>query len=98
VSPAARVLAGAVRLYRGVREVRPGLPTCRYVPSCSAYGLEALETHGAVRGSWLTVRRICRCNPWGGYGYDPVPEARPPGRLPSGRPHGLRESSSAWLS
>ena len=77
MSPAARVLAGAVRLYRGVREVRPGLPTCRYFPSGSAYGLEALETHGAVRGSWLTLRRICRCNPWGGHGYDPVPEARP---------------------
>jgi len=79
VSPASQVLAGAVRAYRWVRRtIRPGLPTCRYIPSCSAYGLEALETHGAVRGSWLTLRRVCRCNPWGGYGYDPVPEARRP--------------------
>jgi uncharacterized protein len=76
VSPVARLLAVAVRLYRAVREVRPGLPTCRYFPSCSAYSLEALETHGAVRGSWLTVRRLGRCSPWGGHGYDPVPEAR----------------------
>ena len=44
MSPAARILAGAVRVYRGVREVRPGLPTCRYIPSCSAYGLEALSS------------------------------------------------------
>ena len=76
MSPASRILAGAVRVYRGVRgAIRPGVSTCRYIPSCSAYGLEALETHGAVRGSWLTLRRVCRCNPWGGYGYDPVPEA-----------------------
>ena len=79
MSPAARLLAGAVRGYRWVRcTIRPGLPTCRFIPSCSAYGLEALETHGAVRGSWLAFRRVCRCNPWGGYGYDPVPEVRRP--------------------
>ena len=79
MSPAARLLAGAVRGYRWVRcTIRPGLPTCRFIPSCSAYGLEALETHGAVRGSGLALRRVCRCNPWGGYGYDPVPEVRRP--------------------
>jgi putative membrane protein insertion efficiency factor len=43
------------------------------VPSCSQYAVEALEGHGAARGGWLAFRRICRCHPWGGFGYDPVP-------------------------
>lgn len=46
---------------------------CRYQPSCSHYAAEALSRHGAIRGSWLTARRILSCNPWGGAGYDPVP-------------------------
>jgi putative membrane protein insertion efficiency factor len=75
VSPASRLLAAPVRAYRAVRgALRPGVSTCRFIPSCSAYGLEALETHGAVRGSWLTLRRLGRCHPFGGHGYDPVPE------------------------
>lgn len=49
---------------------------CRYEPSCSAYGLEALKVHGPVKGLWLTLRRISRCHPWGGMGYDPVPPRR----------------------
>lgn len=49
--------------------------SCRFQPSCSAYAIEALETHGPLRGSWLSVCRIVRCNPWGGSGYDPVPPA-----------------------
>lgn len=46
---------------------------CRFHPTCSAYAIEALERHGAVRGSWLAVKRIARCNPWSGGGFDPVP-------------------------
>lgn len=49
-------------------------PRCRFYPSCSVYGLEALQIHGACKGSLLTVKRICRCHPWGGSGYDPVPK------------------------
>jgi hypothetical protein len=48
-------------------------PSCRFSPSCSAYAIEALERYGAARGGWLTVKRLCRCHPFGGRGYDPVP-------------------------
>ena len=48
-------------------------PRCRYIPTCSQYALEAVQTHGAVGGVWLSTKRICRCHPWGGSGYDPVP-------------------------
>lgn len=52
-------------------------PRCRFHPSCSEYALDALELHGAGRGTWLAVRRVLRCHPWGGSGLDPVPPARP---------------------
>ncbi|MEC7489604.1 MAG: membrane protein insertion efficiency factor YidD [Pseudomonadota bacterium] len=53
----------------------PVLPrTCRYQPTCSAYAIDAVSQYGAARGSLLLVRRILRCHPWGGNGYDPVPE------------------------
>jgi uncharacterized protein len=61
-----------VRLYQ--RLVSPLLPpSCRFYPSCSAYAVTALERHGAVRGSWLTLRRLCRCHPFHPGGLDPVP-------------------------
>lgn len=48
-------------------------PSCRFHPSCSSYGIEALKRHGALAGGWLTLRRLLRCHPWGGWGEDPVP-------------------------
>lgn len=72
----ARALRAIIRLYQHLFAWRPS--PCRYVPSCSAYALEAVETHGAGRGSWLAVRRLARCHPWGGHGFDPVPERRSP--------------------
>ncbi|HEX2046540.1 MAG TPA: membrane protein insertion efficiency factor YidD [Acidimicrobiales bacterium] len=65
-------LSVPIRVYQAVRAGRPS--PCRYWPTCSAYALEALEAHGAVRGSWLTVRRLARCHPWASRsGVDPVP-------------------------
>ena len=72
MTPPARLLALPVRAYRLVLSPWVGLH-CRYQPTCSAYALEALERHGALRGAWLTLRRIARCHPFGRSGHDPVP-------------------------
>jgi|TARA_B100000767_G_C19469930_1_gene411639 putative membrane protein insertion efficiency factor len=69
----AHIVAAPVRLYRLVFSPWVGF-NCRYQPTCSAYALEALEKHGALKGSWLTLRRLVRCHPFGGNGYDPVPD------------------------
>ncbi|NMB50404.1 MAG: membrane protein insertion efficiency factor YidD [Bacteroidales bacterium] len=52
-------------------------PSCRYTPTCSQYTIEALKKHGPFKGSYLSAKRILSCNPWGGSGYDPVPEPAP---------------------
>jgi uncharacterized protein len=67
----ARVLLGAVRAYQALRAGRPS--PCRYYPSCSVYAAEALEVHGAWRGTKLATRRLLRCHPFGGHGVDLVP-------------------------
>lgn len=63
-----------VRFYQ--RFISPIFPsTCRYTPTCSHYTIEALEAHGLFKGGWLATKRILSCNPWGGSGYDPVPDS-----------------------
>lgn len=68
-----RAALGAIRMYRVA--ISPLFPACcRYIPTCSEYGLIAIERFGFVRGGWLTVKRICRCHPFHPGGYDPVPD------------------------
>lgn len=68
----ASALTHMVRFYQ--KAISPwSPPSCRFQPTCSSYAIEAIESHGAARGSWLALRRIGRCHPWGGHGYDPVP-------------------------
>jgi putative membrane protein insertion efficiency factor len=81
VNAAQHILIFGVRLYR--RVLSPAkifffgpAAGCRFEPSCSAYAAQALERHGALAGSWLSLKRLCRCHPWGGCGWDPVPEQR----------------------
>jgi len=64
-----------ILLIKGYRLiVSPYLPnSCRYNPTCSQYGIDAITKYGFIKGSWLTLKRILRCHPWGGHGYDPVP-------------------------
>ncbi len=76
-----RLLVLAVRAYQWV--LSPILPvSCRFEPTCSAYAVEALGRHGALRGGWLALRRLARCHPWGSAGYDPVPPAGPTAARP----------------
>lgn len=73
MSPLGMVLRGLIRAYQLL--ISPVLPpSCRFTPTCSAYAMEAVARHGAVRGSWLAARRVCRCHPWNEGGWDPVPE------------------------
>lgn len=72
-----RLLLALVHLYRRIPKLRPS--PCRFAPSCSAYAVDALEQHGAARGTWLIMRRLARCHPFHAGGFDPVPA-----RLPTG--------------
>jgi uncharacterized protein len=66
------IFIGLIKVYQGA--ISPFLGAkCRYNPSCSAYGVEAITKHGPFKGGWLALKRILSCNPWGGHGYDPVP-------------------------
>lgn len=61
-----------IRIYQWfISPLFPG--SCRYTPTCSQYGVEAIKRHGPFKGGWLTIKRISRCHPWGGHGHDPVP-------------------------
>jgi putative membrane protein insertion efficiency factor len=78
MNPTQHILIFGVRLYQWlvspvIRVVFGPLARCRFEPSCSAYAIEALRVHGALAGSWLALKRIGRCQPWGSCGHDPVP-------------------------
>ncbi|GHT79169.1 putative membrane protein insertion efficiency factor [Bacteroidia bacterium] len=70
--PIKYLLIGLVKFYR--YSISPLTPaSCRYTPTCSQYAIEALQKYGALKGGWLALKRILRCHPWGGDGFDPVP-------------------------
>ena len=78
MNPLQHIIMFGIRLYRWTLSpakaaVFGPLGRCRFTPSCSAYALEAVRVHGVIAGGWLAVKRICRCNPHGGCGHDPVP-------------------------
>lgn len=73
MTPLAYVISLPIRAYRLVGSPWVGR-SCRFQPTCSAYAMEALETHGGIKGGWLTLRRLARCHPFGGSGIDNVPD------------------------
>lgn len=68
------ILIGCIKIYQSIPG--PWHKMCRHIPTCSNYGIEAINKHGCIKGSILTIKRILKCNPFGTYGYDPVPEIR----------------------
>lgn len=67
-----RALLWMIDLYQGTASIRRA--RCRYIPTCSQYAAEAIEQYGATKGSWLALKRLARCQPFGSHGYDPVPD------------------------
>ncbi|MGE0666113.1 MAG: membrane protein insertion efficiency factor YidD [Sphingomonadales bacterium] len=87
----AAMLALPVRFYRYF--ISPLLPpSCRYTPTCSEYALQALAAHGPFRGTWLALRRLARCHPWGGHGHDPIPAVHTDGCHHHHAPNGSQPS------
>jgi len=88
-----RLLIGLIRIYQ--RFISPYKPrTCRFYPTCSHYALEAIQVHGALRGSWLATRRVLRCHPLNPGGFDPVPPKQSAGKQkPVFFPTAAREES-----
>ena len=78
-NPVALALRTLIRCYQYLISPLLG-PSCRFTPTCSQYAIEAIDGHGVLRGGWLAVRRLLRCHPCGGSGYDPVPEPPPSGK------------------
>ncbi len=77
MTPIAYFLRRLVRIYQIL--ISPALPAhCRFAPSCSEYAMDAISDLGAAQGSWLAIRRVIKCHPWGGHGYDPVPHRTGP--------------------
>ncbi|MEN9339043.1 MAG: rane protein insertion efficiency factor YidD [Bacteroidota bacterium] len=68
-----KIFLGLIRVYQYTLSPLLGPSKCRYTPSCSEYAREALQKHGLAKGIWISLKRIARCAPWGGHGYDPVP-------------------------
>ena len=94
MTPLARALATAIRVYQ--LGIAPYLgANCRYTPGCSTYALEAIRIHGALRGVWLALRRLARCHPWGGSGYDPVPANASMPAMVAGCSHGAHRHLDA---
>ena len=77
------LVLGLIRGYQLL--ISPFLPpSCRFFPSCSDYARQAVASHGPLHGSWLALTRLLRCHPWGGLGYDPVPEKSPSSKITAG--------------
>jgi len=71
-NPVSLFIRGLIKVYKWTLSPLFGM-RCRYLPTCSDYAEEAIARHGVVKGGWLALKRVARCHPWGGHGYDPVP-------------------------